>query len=185
MNARADHEPQTISLGPFTMTISIEEFQKWFRTAEHNDRIPYARGPAEPRSTAVWQLAGEWGRAELVRLHRVRVSGGWEFIAYRTKRDGANDRDRAEAGRVRATITRAGEESAEAKLMSYLKRCANFAMRCPTNEEINAALNMRNAKYLMQKLKNAGLIRIEDMGFGMRRRVTIVETGMRTMGGPI
>ena len=112
-----------------------------------------------------------------MRLHRVKAAHGFEWLAIRTD-DGI--KARKTQGRAKADILKSDDETPEARLFRILKRRANFALPCPTNPEIEADLGVKNGSYLLGKLVKAGLIRVEDGVPGMRRRVTILATGLRT-----
>jgi hypothetical protein len=172
----SDDRARTISVGPLSMTIQIADWDRFVKTAKPGAKIVYAEGPAAPRSDATFIRARAAFDAGQVLLFTAKGPRGHQWIAER-RAEGARGR---EMGRHKATIVRADDQSPEQRLFSYLKRCANFAMPCPTNEEINAAIDVRNGKYLFRKLIEAGLIRSEDQGPNRRRRVTIVATGLFT-----
>lgn len=175
----ADKKPRTISVGPLSMTIPLTDWDKWLKTAKPGDRIIYAEGPAAPRSDATFIRARAALDAGQVLLFNPKGPRGYQWIA---ERRGDGERAR-EIGRQKATIVRADDQSPEQKLLSLLKRAASFSMPCPTNDEINLALDVGNGRYLVKKLVEAGLILVEHMGPQCRRRVTIVGTGKRTKDG--
>lgn len=166
------------TLGAQAMTIPASVLEAFARDGAPGARITYAQGRDEPRTAATWLLAGELAQAGWLRLFRQRTPGGFEFLAEK--------RDRGDIGAAapRAVMPDAADDA----LLAMLRRAANFDQPCPTNVEIAAALNLKDAvaaSYRMRKLIQLGAIRVTDHGPKERREVTIAETGKSTPRGKL
>jgi len=173
----------TISVGPLSSAIALNEFEAWMQRATVGSDIVYATGPAMPRMSATCALVGEYGRAGLLHPFKRTCAGGFQYIARRIRRTVVD------AAPVAAVAAAPGAvDDVEARLLRLLKRTANFALPCPTNAEIAVALDLKDeaaASYRMRKLVAAGLISILDHGPNRRRIVTIAGTSFKTREGQL
>lgn len=165
-----------IIMGPLTRVVPVSEFEAWIGSAATGAQIAYADGLAAPRATATFHLAREMSDAGYVDLFTRKVDGRTEWLARRK-------RPVEVAVAARPPVEPVSDDGDDARLLNWLRRCANMRMPAPTNAEIANAYNLRNpsaASYLMRKLREAGAITWVDDGPAWRRSVTIVATGRST-----
>lgn len=183
MSAPAAPAP-TITVGPLSAAIELPALERFIEKGKPGDSLTFAWGPVPPRSTATWVRSIAAVAAKLITVRHVRVPGGYQYVAERIAGGGDALRSpHATAAPGTATPGAADPDAAEARLLGWLRRCAAFDLPCPSNAEINAALNVRNGAYLFRKLVAAGAIRSIDPGPGHRRIVTIMASGRKTRAG--
>lgn len=180
--AGGTQSPDRWALGPLTRAISAEDFARWLDSAQAGARLEYAEGPEEPRGFPVWRAVSAAVCARQVSAHRTRTGRGFSFLVERRPEPAA-----APAARQFPA------DSDEARLLSLLNEVATEGGLCPCNAEIAAGLGLcglskararERARYLLNKLRRAGAIRVSERP-GERRIVTIVATGKRTRAGKV
>ncbi len=165
--------------GPLSFAIEAGVLRAWLLGAEPGDEIVYATGPVVPKSADVVLLVRELTEEGLLRTHQRRAGKTFEYFA--VKRVPHAD----PLPPIRHPLPR-GDDDADARVLRMLCRAANFAQVCPTNVELAQACGLPDAfaaSYRVRKLINAGAIRVEDQGPKMRRIVTILASGQRTVAG--
>lgn len=160
-----------------TRYASVKVMADWFAAARIGESMIYATGPVlDPRDPAD-QLAKRWIREGKVAPKQKRAAGGrgFEYLLERS-RGGASIVALAEAPRI-------DPESDAGRVYALLRRCANLAQPCPSNEAIAERAELKDryrAKYCVQLLVARGLIRIEEPARFGPRVVTVVATGRTT-----
>lgn len=174
----AGGEAPRFAIGPLTVPIDADVFAELVKRAKPGERVTYAEGPVALAGHPTFTRARAMRDAGLVELFQPRRGDnrGFDFLAVRLARapDGAADAPKLPG-------------DAEAMLALYSER-AEAGQVCPTDGEAVTALgliNRRRAQYCRDVLATAGLIRVESRGPLMRRIVTIVATGKRTVEGAL
>lgn len=170
----ADDARVRFTIGPLSMAIELAALEAWLAGSVRGDRIVYARGPDLPRSTAAVKRVTALIEARRVIALRERKPGGWDFIAER----------RADPVEAVPPPVAGGLND----VLRLLRRRINLGQPCPTNAEIAAECNLRNAdaaSYLFKKLVRAGEIISTDHGPRMRRVVRIAGGAKSTPEGPL
>lgn len=173
-------ERPTYQIGPLCMSISVEDFRAWLADATPGQDIVYATGPVLDQKRDVVLLAGQYIAAGLIRTHRRKVEGRWEYFAVR--------RDSRVDGPTMAAPPAGQIEGLRGQMLALLRRAANLAQACPTNAELARQLNLKNgeaARYEFNQLVAGGHIRVKNYGPRMRRVVTIVASGKTTAKGAL
>lgn len=170
-------ESHSYQIGPLCMSISIADFREWLAVARPGGEIVYATGPVLDQKRDVVLLAGQYIEAGLIRTHRRKVEGRWEYFAVRRDASAPPPKARVEA-----------IDGVKGQMLSILRRAANLGQVCPTNTELARQLALKNgeaARYEFNQLVAGGHIRVANFGPRMRRVVTIVASGKTTAKGAL
>ena len=145
----------------------------WWPRAARGDEFVYCEALEPIRNDETWHRAGALARAGFLRTHaRRRAGGGKQYFAVRTAKLLTPRQDPVEAALA---------DPASDIIYRALKRAANFAQPCPSDEALRklAGLNTRDqAQHRFRKLIDVGLIEstLAYEGGVPRRVVTILAT---------
>lgn len=170
--------------------VTAAAMEQWLASAPAGAQLAYAQGFDLPQSLAAVVMAREAAGAGLVHLkrhkvmeikagRRVQVWYHW-LIEKRPVLAGITaDQSDSMAGMIGA--------DAQAVYRRF-RRAALLEEVAPTNGELAQELNLKNAeraRYVVRKLKDAGLIVIADDGPRRRRIVTVAASGRSTRAGAL
>lgn len=163
---------------PMAFPIDVAVLEAWLTTAAPGDELVYAYGTAPARSAAAWVRARELADEGEVRLHQRRRGEGTtiEWFAVR-RQPQIDDRSSEPPQQVE-------DETPEDAVLRILRRYAKLGLDCPTNGAIARELDCTSeqAAYRVRRLKDAGVIRVEQQGFDKPRLVWIVGSKLATRG---
>lgn len=158
---------------------SVREMAEWFASAAPGHEMIYATGAAlDPRHDAPF-LAAKWARDGRALPFKRRDPGDQVLRHWLRKLAPAV----VVAAAVEPAVVLLDPESDEGRVYRLLARCANLARACPSNEAVAEAAKLsdrKRASYLIGKLADLGLIRIEAAAKLGPRVVRIVASGKCT-----
>lgn len=180
MSGPAPSTTPRFSIGPLGYAIEEKALRDWMDSAKPGARLVYANGYALPQNAPSVVLARRWSAQLLVDTTARRVDGKWEYIVIRrTDPVGQAARD-AQASAIAAAN---GGAEATSRVYRRLRSLAGQNLPCDTNAELARECELPNAdaaSYQLRKLVASGSIAVDDDGPGMRRIVTILDSGKRT-----
>lgn len=166
--------PQAAASPLTTWTVSLEAVDRWLKGSRPGERLIYAHGPnlADPTLAARMRALAAAGEVRMLPLQRSAGDGAFDYAVQRT--------EPAPAAPVAAT-----PDLFMVALFGRIERAARRGLRCPTDGELAADLELTvgQVKWRFKKLVEAGRIasRIEPAnGNAHFRVVTILSTKRET-----
>lgn len=180
-------------LGPLTLYAEVPVMEAWLETAAPGEELVYATGPALGRDAPAAVLARQWAGEGEVATHQRRTRPGAPLEHFMRRRIPAVDQSKAgprlfgSAGRRQSRPALGAPadfaETIAGQVYGALVTLAARGLVCPTNRAIAFALELNSeeqVRHAMNKLKRAGMIRVDAASTFDPRVVTITDTGART-----